>query len=99
MALNNRKKVNEYECEYSSEISSSSSSPHLNRLAVLSAHLQDANVSSHQILERFETLSSEDKSRNSLTVIDNRTGKRYDIPISQGGTIKATDFKQVLSYI
>ena len=93
MALNNRKKVNEYECEYSSEISSSS--PYLNRLAVLSAHLQDANVSSHQILERFQTLSSEDKSHNSLTVIDNRTGKRYDIPISQGGTIKATDFKQV----
>ena len=104
MALNNRKKVNDY--EYSSERSSSSSSssslsslssssPHLNRLAVLAAHLQDSTVSPHGTLERFHTLASAEKNRDSLTVVDNRTGKRYDIPISEGGTVKATDFKQV----
>lgn len=31
----------------------------------------------------------------SLTVVDNRTGKRYEIPISEHGTIKATDLKQI----
>lgn len=31
----------------------------------------------------------------SLTVVDNRTGKRYEIAISEHGTIKATDLKQI----
>ena len=30
-----------------------------------------------------------------LTVIDNRTGKRYEVPISDHGTIKATDLKLI----
>ena len=30
-----------------------------------------------------------------LTVVDNRTGKRYEISIDDHGTIKATDLKQV----
>jgi citrate synthase len=28
-------------------------------------------------------------------VVDNRTGKRYEIAISDHGTIKATDLKQI----
>mgnify|MGYP000341317474 CR=1 FL=1 len=96
MALDNRKKVNEYHYDYPSEISSSSSSSHLSRLAVISAHLRDSSTPSYQGPERFHTLS--DKNRESLTVVDNRTGKKYDIPISEGSTIKATDFKQVLIY-
>lgn len=31
----------------------------------------------------------------SLTVIDNRTGKRYELPISEHGTIKGTDLKAI----
>lgn len=31
----------------------------------------------------------------SLTVIDNRTGRRYEIAVSDHGTIKATDLKQI----
>ena len=30
-----------------------------------------------------------------LTVVDNRTGKRYEMSIDDHGTIKATDLKQV----
>ena len=30
-----------------------------------------------------------------LTVVDNRTGKKYEIKISEGGTIKATDLKKI----
>ncbi len=30
-----------------------------------------------------------------LTVIDNRTGKKYEISVSDHGTIKATDLKQI----
>ena len=30
-----------------------------------------------------------------LTVIDNRTGKKYEIKISEGGTIRATDLKAI----
>ena len=62
---------------------------------MLAAHLQDSTVSPHETLERFHTLASAEKTQDSLTVVDNRTGKRYNIPISEGGTIKATDFKQV----
>ena len=30
-----------------------------------------------------------------ITIIDNRTGKKYDLKISEGGTIRATDLKQI----
>lgn len=30
-----------------------------------------------------------------LTVVDNRTGKKYESKISKGGTVKAMDFKKV----
>ncbi|KAJ7542326.1 hypothetical protein O6H91_10G100900 [Diphasiastrum complanatum] len=33
--------------------------------------------------------------KGSLTVIDNRTGKKYDLEISEGGTVKATDLKKI----
>jgi len=32
--------------------------------------------------------------KDSLTITDNRTGQRYDIPI-QDGTIRATDLRQI----
>ena len=30
-----------------------------------------------------------------ITIVDNRTGKKYDLKISEGGTIRATDLKQI----
>ena len=32
-----------------------------------------------------------------LTLVDSRTGKRYDVPIREGGVIKATDLKQIVA--
>ena len=31
----------------------------------------------------------------SLTLVDSRSGKRYEIPILEGGVIRATDLKQI----
>lgn len=30
-----------------------------------------------------------------LTLVDSRTGKRYEVPIREGGVIRATDLKQI----
>jgi hypothetical protein len=32
-----------------------------------------------------------------LTIIDNRTGKKYDVKIEEGGVIKATDLKKIVA--
>ncbi|THU53564.1 hypothetical protein C4D60_Mb10t15750 [Musa balbisiana] len=72
------------------------------RLAVLSAHLA-ANRSSggfSSVLDRSPTLSQEDARPpgnlgGSLTVIDERTGKKYALPVSTEGTVKATDLKKI----
>ena len=32
-----------------------------------------------------------------LTLVDSRTGKRYDVPIREGGVIRATDLKQIVA--
>lgn len=32
-----------------------------------------------------------------LTVVDNRTGKKYELGISEGGTIRAADLKQIMA--
>jgi hypothetical protein len=107
MALKNGPKSNEHEhssngfslpSSSSSASSAALSAAHLNRLAVLSGHLQHSPCSSHQSLARFHASSlptGKISQKDSLTVVDNRTGKSYDIPISEGGTIKATAFKQV----
>ena len=48
------------------------------------------------------TRATEDEQRpkpgggaGTLTVVDNRTGKKYELKISEGGTIRATDLKQI----
>ncbi|CAL9770444.1 unnamed protein product [Musa acuminata subsp. burmannicoides] len=72
------------------------------RLAVLCAHLA-ANRSFggfSSVLERSPTLSHEDARPpgnlgGSLTVIDERTGKKYALPVSTEGTVKATDLKKI----
>lgn len=73
------------------------------RLAVLAAHLAAATleppemassllphcVSSRSLVPPPEML------KGSLTVVDERTGKRYQVQVSEEGTIKATDLKKV----
>ncbi len=75
------------------------------RIATLQRHLQ-----SHQISFEAQTsvepqvtkAESDPKERpapgggpGTLSVTDNRTGKKYEIPISDHGTIKGTDLKKI----
>ncbi|XP_068667303.1 citrate synthase, glyoxysomal-like [Aristolochia californica] len=72
------------------------------RLAILSAHLGAACDGSSPILEA-SCVSAQDGGfvpppenlRGRLTVIDERTGKKYEIQVSDEGTVKATDFKKI----
>jgi len=70
------------------------------RLAVLTAHLVGATKleSSSSSINRScvsAQVSPPGNLRGALTVIDERTGKKYQIPVSQDGTVKASDFKKV----
>ena len=33
--------------------------------------------------------------KNTLTITDNRTGKQYEIPIEEGGVIRATHLREI----
>ncbi|MCO5607675.1 hypothetical protein L7F22_061873 [Adiantum nelumboides] len=77
-----------------------SSSAYMKRLAVHASHLSSSPPlqTEKPCLERVETLSvsgEEADHKRLLTVVDNRTGKQYQLPISEGRTIKAADFKQI----
>lgn len=72
------------------------------RLAVLAAHLTaDRSYGGlQQVLERSPTLAQDAAGKpgnlgGSLTVVDERTGKKYVLQVSPEGTVKATDFKKV----
>ena len=81
-----------------SEMSASS----MKRLSILQGHLESGSSSS-PMLEAFtvsaspmlETAPKFSGGAGTLTVVDNRTGKKYEVAISEGGTVKATDFKKV----
>ncbi|KAG7574672.1 Citrate synthase [Arabidopsis suecica] len=69
------------------------------RLAVLSGHLSEGKQESPAI-ERWCT--SADTSvpplgslKGTLTIVDERTGKKYKVPVSDDGTVKAVDFKKI----
>ena len=71
------------------------------RLAVLSAHLAAPDWSSNNlsstVLEPWCVSSQTVASvGGSLTIVDERTGKKYQVPVSSEGTVKATDFKKVI---
>lgn len=71
----------------------------MKRLSILQGHLESGSSVASTTLEAF-TVSAEiapqfSGGAGSLTIVDNRTGKKYEIPISEGGTVKATDFKKV----
>ena len=36
---------------------------------------------------------------DTLTITDNRTGKQYEIPVADGGVIRATDLRQIKSNV
>ncbi|CAH2058309.1 unnamed protein product [Thlaspi arvense] len=74
------------------------------RLAVLSAHLASGDsVESGQgspAIERWCTLADMGSAPpgslvGELTVVDERTGKKYQIPVSKDGTVKAVDLKKI----
>ncbi|KAJ0986455.1 hypothetical protein J5N97_004811 [Dioscorea zingiberensis] len=70
------------------------------RLAVISAHLAAPCISSAPDLE-VSPVSVQDVAGaprglgGALTVIDQRTGKKYEIKVSDEGTVKASDFKKI----
>lgn len=74
------------------------------RLAVLSAHLAASlDVSDSTASKLLDTsgvssvsaLAPPPNLKGALTIIDERTGKRYPVQITEDGTIKATDLKKV----
>ncbi|KAL7000629.1 citrate (Si)-synthase [Sarracenia purpurea var. burkii] len=72
------------------------------RLAVLSAHLS-ASIESDTSSPVIEASSVSSQSlvapppnlNGSLTIIDERTGKKYQVQVSEEGTVKATDLKKI----
>lgn len=75
------------------------------RIAALQRHLQAHSEESdaEQCIEVHNTKAdTSPKERpapgggpGSLSVLDNRTGKKYEIPISDHGTVKGTDLKKI----
>ncbi|XP_047949955.1 citrate synthase, glyoxysomal-like [Salvia hispanica] len=68
------------------------------RLAVLSAHLSASPNRSGSFLD-FSGCSADvappTNLKGTLTLIDERTGIKYQVQVSQDGTIKATDLKKI----
>jgi len=52
-------------------------------------------VSPHPTKAAEEKRPSPGGGAGTITITDNRTGKKYDLKISEGGTIRATDLKQI----
>ena len=74
------------------------------RLAVLSAHLAAAvSLEANDLSRTLEphcvsaqsTVQQPVNLKGSLTVIDERTGRKYQVQVSEEGTLKATDLKKV----
>ncbi|CAN4104458.1 unnamed protein product [Withania somnifera] len=71
------------------------------RLSVISAHLVADYASSSSVLEKstisapYTSVSPPPNVKGALTIIDERTGKKYMVPVTEEGTVKATDFKKI----
>ncbi|KAG5386364.1 hypothetical protein IGI04_037834 [Brassica rapa subsp. trilocularis] len=70
------------------------------RLAVLTAHIAVSDpVGSSQVLPRGEIerwcTSSAGSLKGSLTIVDERTGKKYQVPVSEDGTVRSVDLKKI----
>ncbi|MCE3050768.1 Citrate synthase 2, peroxisomal [Datura stramonium] len=73
-----------------------------NRLSVISAHLAaDSSSSFSPVLETSNVsappadVSPPPNLKGALTIIDERTGKKYQVPVTEEGTVKATDIKKI----
>ncbi|CAL9236662.1 unnamed protein product [Arabidopsis halleri] len=69
------------------------------RLAILSGHLAEGKQDSPAI-ERWCTSADTSVAplgslKGTLTIVDERTGKKYKVPVSDDGTVKAVDFKKI----
>ncbi|KAL5716546.1 citrate (Si)-synthase [Ranunculus cassubicifolius] len=71
------------------------------RLAILSSHLIQSSSHESQSSLESQCVSAQylipppGNLQGSLTIIDERTGKKYQVQVSEDGTIKATDFKKI----
>eukprot|EP00257_Ricinus_communis_P023128 XP_015583031.1 citrate synthase, glyoxysomal [Ricinus communis] len=70
------------------------------RLAVLTAHLAAATcLDAATISLEANCVSAQvpppGNLQGSLTVVDERSGKKYKIPVSENGTVKSSDFKKI----
>lgn len=72
-----------------------------NRLATLAAHLFPSDAAATAAIQPFHLSAASGASppgnlKGTLTVVDERTGKKYQIDVSPEGTVRASDFKKVL---
>jgi len=68
------------------------------RLAMLAAHLLPSQLTHHGALHPLHLSSQLPPPPNlagTLTVVDERTGKKYQLHVSKEGTVKASEFKKV----
>ncbi|WVY92053.1 hypothetical protein V8G54_037567 [Vigna mungo] len=68
------------------------------RLAMLAAHLRPFELTDHDVLHPL-LLSAQFLPSNlagTLTVVDDRTGKKYQLQVSKEGTVRASDLKKGL---
>lgn len=74
------------------------------RLAVLSAHFSAESSKVPQLLETScvsaqSRVPPPDNLKGLLTIVDERSGQRYKVEVSEDGTVKATDLKKVRTLI
>ncbi|CAJ1964437.1 unnamed protein product [Sphenostylis stenocarpa] len=70
-----------------------------NRLATLAAHLLPSDAAASAIhplhLSAAAGASPSANLKGTLTIVDERTGKTYQIDVSPEGTVRASDFKKI----
>ncbi|KAL9678006.1 hypothetical protein QQ045_015844 [Rhodiola kirilowii] len=81
------------------ETSADSSAVARSRLAVLAAHITPSLDQTTPCLEpscvSASTVAPPGNLKGVLTVIDERTGRKYQLQVSEHGTVKAADFKKI----
>ncbi|CAG7905361.1 hypothetical protein BRARA_D00223 [Brassica rapa] len=68
------------------------------RLAVLSAHLEVSDQVLPPAIEPWCTSGASEPHgslKGSLTIVDERTGKKYQVPVAEDGTVKSIDLKKI----
>ncbi|KAK2377783.1 citrate synthase, glyoxysomal [Trifolium repens] len=67
------------------------------RLATLTPHFLPFNnePADHLLPHRLSAQLPVANFNGTLTIVDERTGKKYQVEVSQDGTVKATDFKKI----